>query len=222
MESGGLLSEARGRLYQILIISFSGLLAGWFASDWLISNLKSQMLPAGASLIVLNPLEYVVVKVKISLAAAFLLLFFFALLILFRKYGGFFWPFLASSAFFLFGTLLAYSFLLPMFMKGLTGGASVAGVSVLYSLDEFISFSFFSIALVGLAFEFPLLLFFLVSRKIIGLDVLASKRRVIYFGIVLFATLLPDPTPVTQIFLSAILIILFELSMLAIRLFGLS
>jgi sec-independent protein translocase protein TatC len=74
-------------------------------------------------------------------------------------------------------------------------------------------------ALMGLGFQFPIVLLLLMRLGLINRRYLAGKRPWVYLGSFIFAILLPPDSILADIFLSLPLIILFELTLLLNRIF---
>ncbi len=70
----------------------------------------------------------------------------------------------------------------------------------------------------GLAFQIPLIVFYLVVFRIIPYKKLRSSWRVIYIVLMVFcAVITPDASPITMLLLFTALVVLYELSLLFAR-----
>lgn len=72
-------------------------------------------------------------------------------------------------------------------------------------------------ALMGLAFQFPIVLTILIKLRVISLQAIASQRLIAYSTSILFAALLPPTDLVSLAFLTLPLVILFETTLLLNR-----
>jgi sec-independent protein translocase protein TatC len=72
--------------------------------------------------------------------------------------------------------------------------------------------------LFGLAFELPLVIFYLVIFDVIPYKKLRSSWRTVYVALmVICAVITPDASPITMLLLFAAMIALYEISLLAAR-----
>jgi len=200
----------------------------WFISDYIIERIKEDLLPQEAILIVTSPMEYVLVKIQISLVlgALFAMPFFAAMLLkrfkisIKRKKSFIIWL-LAGVTLFAMGFAFTYLLLLPVAINILTSLAIGADLSAFYSINQFVLFAFITTIIFSAVFEFPLLVSWLAINGIVSLQTLKEKRKHVYVGVfVLTAVITADPTFISQVLLAIPLIILYELSLLSARLFA--
>lgn len=117
-----------------------------------------------------------------------------------------------SSIVFLLGVFMSF-FLLPRVVGLSQYIGNVLGVSVLFSAREIFSIWLSMAVLLGLVFQFPLILSLLVRTGIVSKEVLFSVRAYAYlFFYVLSALITPGDLIVADIFLLALFIFLYELS----------
>ena len=70
----------------------------------------------------------------------------------------------------------------------------------------------------GIAFELPILIFYLVIFNIVPYKKLRESWRFVYIGLMVFsATVTPDANPVTMLLMFAALVGLYEISLLIAR-----
>lgn len=67
--------------------------------------------------------------------------------------------------------------------------------------------------LLGLAFQFPLVLFFLVKSSLVSLASLRQKRWLVFGIVVILAALLPPTDAVSLVAISALIMVVFEASL---------
>lgn len=124
-----------------------------------------------------------------------------------------------GAAVFLFvvGMVFCYLFALGAAFEWLTGEAKSFG-ALLPSASDYIKYvMLFEIAF-GLAFELPLVVFFLIYFDIVPYSKLrASWRYVFVFLLVLAAVVTPDASPVTMLIMFAALVALYEVAMILAR-----
>lgn len=134
-----------------------------------------------------------------------------------------FLPFLIlSPVLFLLGTSLAYYIVLPLAWEFFlsfqqTGQGSDLAIELEAKVSEYFSLILQILLAFGLCFQIPVILTLMAKAGLIQSSTLREKRRyAIVISLVLAAFLTP-PDIITQLFLALPLIILFELSILAIR-----
>jgi sec-independent protein translocase protein TatC len=72
----------------------------------------------------------------------------------------------------------------------------------------------------GVVFQLPLLVVFAVKMGLVKYETLKKQRIIIYSALLAFSLFLsPDPTFIAQIVVALLLVVLFEFSLLLIRLF---
>ncbi|MGH2711477.1 MAG: twin-arginine translocase subunit TatC [Actinomycetota bacterium] len=180
----------------------------------------------GRGLITLSPTEPFVTFLKVGFFVGFLLALPVVLWQLWRfitpgltkRERRFAVPFVASSVvLFAGGTLLAF-YVVP---KGLGFLLSFGGenVTTLLTAERYLNFLIFLILGFGLSFEFPLLLIFLASARIVTSRQMWGWRRYVYFGSLVFAAIItPTQDPYTLLLMWVPLIVLYEGSVLVARL----
>ncbi|WP_138379725.1 twin-arginine translocase subunit TatC [Luteithermobacter gelatinilyticus] len=96
--------------------------------------------------------------------------------------------------------------------------ASLLSIEVLPTVKEYWSLVMMLILAFGLSFELPILLLLLARVGLVTADGLASKRKYMVVGAFLFAAVMTPPDIVSQIGLGIPILLLYELSIIAIRL----
>lgn len=178
------------------------------------------------NLVALDPFESFTVRFQIALFFALIatspviiwqLLAFF-LPALKPKERKWFVPTLAVAiALFVFGVVFCYTVILHAAFEWLT--AQAAGLGYIEPrMSSYIDIIIkFEIAF-GLAFELPLVIFYLVIFDVIQYKKLRSSWRIVYVVLmVICAMVTPDASPVTMLLMFAALIALYEISLLAAR-----
>lgn len=125
--------------------------------------------------------------------------------------------FAAAVGLFIFGTLFCYLVILNPAFQWLTDQSAGLGEIVPRAstyLDMIIKFE----VGFGLAFELPLLIFYLVIFDVVPYKKLRSSWRVVYVVLMVFsAVVTPDASPVTMLLMFAALVVLYEGSLLVSR-----
>jgi sec-independent protein translocase protein TatC len=187
------------------------------------------------NIVYLTPMEVLMLEFKMSVIFGVLIVF---PLILFYAYRGLkgklsSLPFiyekkslivltiLSSFVLFLIGAGYSYYYMLPFFLDFLYQDAYNLGINANFSVYEFISFVVTTTVILGAAFELPLVLIFLVHLGVTSRKTLAYYRRHAYILLLIIAAwITPDPTMVMQIMVALPFIVLYEASLVVMRLTG--
>lgn len=115
------------------------------------------------------------------------------------------------------GMVFCYAFCLDPAFQFLTGESSSIGV-VLPDAADYIKYIILFELAFGLAFELPLVVFYLILFDIVPYKKMRSNWRYVYVALlVLSAIVTPDASPVTMGIMFAALIALYEVSLLLAR-----
>jgi sec-independent protein translocase protein TatC len=185
------------------------------------------------SIIYLTPLEVLMLEFKMSLIVGVLFAF---PLITYYAYMGFrgrltkmikvnktflFSTVLAAIVLFLLGASYSYYFMLPFFLNYIYHDAMSLGVNANFSIYEFIYFIVLITVTLGLAFELPLFMTMLVRFGVTTRQTLAHYRKHAYIILLIIAALItPDPTMFSQVMVMLPFAVLYEVSLLVMRLTG--
>ncbi|NOZ43294.1 MAG: twin-arginine translocase subunit TatC [Alphaproteobacteria bacterium] len=145
--------------------------------------------------------------------------------------------FIGTPVLFFLGAALAYYLVIPnawnFFMSFQVGmndaSATVAGVDkrqlagvlsieLLPTVKEYWSLVMLLILAFGISFQLPILLLLLARVGIVTADGLAAKRKYMIVGAFAFAAVMTPPDPISQIGLGIPILLLYEISILFIRL----
>ena len=219
------LEELRQRLIAVLASIGVATIAAFFFSRRLVAFLLSR---GPDALLALAPSEALVTHLKVALLAGILV----SSPVLFYN----FWKFLAPglyererrfllvascfcSVLFVGGALFAWFLMLEpvidLFQSFEEG--SIAGG---WSVSSYIGFLSRFVLVFALAFELPVVVVLLVRMRILRPSTISSYRKHIIVALLVSAALLTPPDPLTQVMLAMPLYVLFELSVLLARLFG--
>jgi len=118
-----------------------------------------------------------------------------------------------SAGLFIVGFFYGF-FVLDYALEALASINVRLGIANFWNISQFLSEIFITSALLGLIFEFPLLLTLFIKLGIVTPQTLKSKRLIAYFLILSFTALLP-PTDVISLFaMSLPLVLLYEVTIL--------
>lgn len=88
------------------------------------------------------------------------------------------------------------------------------GIANFWNIGQFLSQIFITSALLGLVFEFPLLLTLLIKLGIVTPQALKNKRRIAYFLMLSLTALLPPTDGISLIAMMLPLVLLYEVTVL--------
>ena len=130
---------------------------------------------------------------------------------------------IATPILFLLGGMLIYYLVMPLAIKFFLsfetlGQGNTLPIQLEAKVNEYLSLIMRLIFAFGLSFQLPILLNLLARIGIIDSEYLKIRRK--YFIVIIFAAaaLLTPPDPITQIGLAIPLLILYELSILSVKL----
>ncbi len=222
----GHLKELRNRI----IIAGAALLLGAlvfypFSGD-AIAYLWDQFIPESVIMSVYSPTEYLMTRMKLSVAAAICIFFPLLMYELFKFMSRGLYKnerrFLIkvvplSFILFIFGAALAYFIVLPLFLNYVlfySDQTAVAQIGLGETFNTIISL----VLGFGLVFQIPLLMVSVVRMGIVEEKTLRKGRFVVYGMLVGFAFLIaPDPTMISQLIAGVALVILFEFSLILLK-----
>lgn len=124
----------------------------------------------------------------------------------------------AAYSLFIIGLLVSYFVLFPISCRFLASYSVSEHVKTMVTLDSYIS-TFVSLTfLMGIVFQLPVLSFFLAKVGIIDASLMVEYRKHAFVLILLVAAIITPPDVMTLIIVSLPLYILYELSIIVVRL----
>ncbi|MAM37602.1 MAG: twin-arginine translocase subunit TatC [Erythrobacter sp.] len=229
------LIELRSRLVRCvaaLVVAFGVCL--YFADDilgFLIQPLKEAFPEGEGQLIFTKLYEVFFVELKVALFAGFCLsfpyianqLWAFVAPGLYAKEKKAFLPFLLATPFlFLAGASLAYFVVMPTAFTWFLGFEGTAGgleIQALPTANEYLGLVMQFILAFGMSFLLPVLLLLLHRAGIVTRSQLAGARRYVIVFVVTLSAVITPPDPGSQLLLAVPLLLLFEGSLLLMRVF---
>ena len=227
------LGELRMRIVRIVVVLIVAVCVFYLASGTMgqlllmpIAEFLPQTEDGAAELSFLNAFDPFTVKFKIAFWTSVVatspiilwqMLAFFLPALKPNERKWFIPTFVAAVALFIAGTVFCYFIILHPAFQWLTN--QVAGLGVVEPnaasyIDVIIKFELGF----GIAFELPILIFYLVIFNIIPYRKLRASWRYVYIGLMVFSAMVtPDANPVTMLIMFAALVGLYELSLLIAR-----
>jgi sec-independent protein translocase protein TatC len=224
------LSELRRRLF-IVVVSLAVLtIAGYFFStaliDFVLAPVRTALPDGGSFVINQSPIDAMTLRFK---AGFYLALLVDSPLIIWQVMA-FFLPalkpkerryvvptFMMMVALFLTGIAFCYTLVLaPGFTWLLEQGVGLG--EVLAQVATYFDMAMVMLIVFGVAFQLPVIVFYLLIFNIVPYKTLRKNWRVVYLTLLATAAFgVPDWSPVTNLGLWAALIVLYEASMLLAR-----
>lgn len=230
------LIELRRRLvWALLAIFLAFLVCFWFAKPIYNFLLWPYRFAAGTDapieMIYTAPQEFFFTQVKLALFGAVFIAFpvlatqiyMFVAPGLYRNERQAFLPFLiATPVLFLLGAALVYFMAMPLTMKFFLSmqqsGDGQVQIQLTARVSEYLSLIMALILGFGICFQLPVVLTLLARAGIITADTLKRYRRHAIFAVFVVAAVLTPPDPISQIALAVPTVLLYELSIYAVRL----
>jgi sec-independent protein translocase protein TatC len=227
------LIELRKRLmWSLAAIFVACLVCFWFAKPIYNLLLWPYRVAAGVDapieLIYTAPQEFFFTQVKLALFGAIFIafpviasqLYMFVAPGLYRAERKAFLPFLiATPVLFLLGAALVYFVAMPLAMTFFLSMQQTGDVEIMLTakVSEYLSLIMMLIMGFGICFQLPVLLTLLARAGLLTSDQLKQYRRHAILGVFLAAAILTPPDPVSQIALALPTLLLYELSIFAVK-----
>jgi sec-independent protein translocase protein TatC len=239
------LTELRSRLIKSVLGVLGGMFVCLpflsFIVEWLLWPFEQALLrynakmlsvgkpPIDMEIIATQPLETFFVKLKIALFGGIVLgfpivayqIYRFVAPGLYKNERGAFLPYLIfSPLLFIAGASLVFFFVFPFVMEFALGQQALGGgqqIKLLPRIADYLSLSTTLFLAFGLSFQLPVILSLLGRAGIIDSAQLKRWRKYAILGIAVFAAFVTPPDPITQFILGGAIYILYELSIVAVR-----
>lgn len=221
------LEELRRRLMIVVVAVLAGAVVGFFLARPVLILLRDRLPEGQRALTFLGPADALSAQLKIAgflgIALAMPIILFevwrFVTPGLTRGERRVIWPvMIVALLLFALGVTIGFV-VIPYALSFLIGFADGLAEPSL-TIDRYVGFVTTMMLAFGLVLEFPIVLIGLARVGILTHKRLASQRRWAFLAIVLFAIVLtPGGDPISPLILSGVMLVLFEGSLLVIRLF---
>ncbi len=225
-ELGYIIEAIKKKIMLIVAVIFAGFFVSFQFLDPVLLKIKQDLLPEGAILIYVSPVEVIMLKIKMALLVGITLAIPIVCYYVYKTLKVRFgirdpmkkshFIILLSSAISLFiaGTSYAYFLMLPLILRYLHYMSSAAGVAATYSIHEFVSFVSILTLILGISFELPIVLVFAVHSGLVQIDTLKEYRRYIYVAMFVLAAIFTPPDVVSQLIVGFPLVIFYEIGII--------
>ncbi|MHC1610934.1 MAG: twin-arginine translocase subunit TatC [Candidatus Methanospirareceae archaeon] len=226
-EELGYITEAiKKKLMLITAVMLTGFFLSFWLSDPVLERVKQDLLPEGATLIYISPVEVIMLKLKIALVIGVILALplvcYYAYNALKVRFGiknpmkrSHLILLLASAvSLFIIGVSYSYFLMLPLVLKYLYYISSATGVVATYSIYDFVSFVIIITLILGIAFEVPIFIVAAVHSGLVPIETLKEYRRYVYVAIFVLAAFFTPPDVVSQLIVAFPLIICYEIGII--------
>lgn len=220
------LAEVRRRILITVVVFVVSTLAGFIFYESIIKFLIEVLGLKGVNIVFTSPFQFINLSISCGIATGLVLTL---PLILFQILS-FLKPALKINEFKMLVRALPFSMIL--FIVGFAFGAVIMRWQIQIFLEHSISLGIgntldisrllttviMTSVLMGVGFQFPVVLILLLRLGIIKHDQLSRKRSWVYMGSFIFAILLPPDSILADVILAMPLIVLFECTLLIDRL----
>lgn len=225
-ELGYLIAALKKKILLILGVVFAGFFVSFQFLDPVLLKIQQDLLPEGATLIYISPVEVIMLKVKLALLIGVVLAApvaghyaYKSLKMRLRirnsmKKSHTIILLLSAISLFILGVSYSYFLMLPLILTYLYYMSSSAGVVATYSIYEFISFVSVITLILGISFELPIVLVFAVHSGLVRINTLREYRRYVIVAIFIIAAVFTPPDVVSQLTVAIPLVTFYELSIL--------
>ncbi len=216
---GEYLDDIRKRVYRSVILFAVAFAGGFFLTGPLVRAFLSVLHLKDATIVATSPFQLVDLAMSVGIFCAIVL----TLPYIVHQIYGFLRPGLFPNerrifisfipvSIFLFILGFAYGFAVMYYALGLIAAVNVGlGVVNLWDIGQFVSQIMITSALLGILFELPLALTFLIRLGIVQVEFLRAKRSHAIVLILILVALLPPTDGLSFVVMSTPLIVIYEL-----------
>ncbi|MDI6810215.1 MAG: twin-arginine translocase subunit TatC [archaeon] len=222
-EFGYILVAIKRKILLILAVIFAGFIGSFQFLDPVLRKITQDLLPEGATLIYISPVEVIMLKLKmaffIGIILASPLVCYYVYKTLKVRFGiqnpmkksRLIILLTSAITLFILGISYAYFLMLPLVLNYLHYLSASVGVVATYSIYEFISFVIILTLILGIAFEVPILIVFAVQSGLVQIATLKEYRRYVIVAMFVLAALVTPPDVVSQLVVAFPLVIFYEI-----------
>ncbi len=211
------------RIHRIVVFFVIIFIIGFFSAGYIIKYVITSFHLTNVTLVATSPFQFFNLSVDVSLFLALIITVPF----LIYNFYSFLRPAVSKSEFRYLLTTLPVSFILFVFgfvygffalylgLKVLAKVNIFYGISNYWDIGIFISQIFITATLLGILFQFPILIYILIKLGIFNRDFLKQKRRFAYAIIVVIVALLPPTDGLSMLIMSVPFVLMYEFIILS-------
>lgn len=216
------LEDVRRRLYRLTLVFIVVFVVGFFSASFLIRHMVTTFDIPNVLIATTSPFQFADVAMDIG--------FFMALMVTIPAavYSIFSFTSSAMTSRERFRFLLSVPVSVGLFVVGFSYGFFILyysfellaklneslGIKNIWDISSFLSQIFITSSLLGLVFQFPLVLTVIIRLRLMSVQVLRQKRRVAYFLVCLLVSLLPPTDGLSLLAMALPLVFLYEATIL--------
>lgn len=214
--------EVRKRIFFTLSVFAAATLIGFVFYEKIIKFLVGSLSLEGVNIVFTSPFQFIDLSITCGLVTGLVIVFPLIIFQLFR----FLKPALRKEEYKMLTRFLPFS--IALFLFGFVFGAIIMkwqieifrersislGIGNILDIKGLLNTVFLTAALMGIGFQFPIILLILMRIGIIKSKWLSKKRPWVYLGSFIFTLFLPPDSILADICLSLPMIILFEVTLI--------
>ena len=235
-----LVKYLKGRITLLIGIFIFGLALGYPLSgdaiSWLLQ--ANGYLPEGVELIIIQPMEVILLRLRIATQIGIALVFTMTIVDLSwngskiisksnknkiknntSKITNLFLVSLSSIGLGIIGSIYAHNILIPMLLDFLANDASNVGLTNTWQLQSWLGFVIGLFFGSVMSFQTPLVTLLLLRTKIISRSSLIENRGIIWFLALLLGAVLSPPDPISMFLVGGPIVLLLEVALLIDKIF---
>ncbi|MEK7633907.1 MAG: twin-arginine translocase subunit TatC [Patescibacteria group bacterium] len=216
------LIEIRRRIITVFLVFSVAAVIGVVFYEKIVTLFISLLDLKGATIIFTSPFEYMNLSINSGVVVGVIV----TLPLIIYQLVNFFEPAMTKKEFQTFKNVIPLSLIL--FVAGFAVGFIMMkyvgvlsyqtslklGISSYLNISSLLSTVLVTSSLMGIAFQFPIVLIFLIRFKIISYKLIAGKRPIAYILAIVFSSIMPPTDILSLILLTIPLVILYEIVLL--------
>lgn len=220
---GVYLEDIRKRFYRTALVFVAAFMLGMFGTHVVLPLFVQFLSIQDVTIIATSPFQLLELTMNTGFFTALIITIPFAFWQMFGFLGNGLLPherntilLLIPLSALLFCIGFAYGFSVMYFAIELIAGTNASfGITNLWDISQFISQMLITSALLGILFEFPIILSALIRFGALSVDFLRKNRRSAIAAILIFVALLPPTDGLSFIVMSVPLVVIYEVTILA-------
>lgn len=221
------LNEIRKRIFFTLAVFVVATLVGFIFYEGIIKFLIDLLSLKGINIVFTSPFQFINLQISCGIAAGLVIVF----PLLIYQFYSFLKPALEKKEFKMVVSFLPFSIIL--FLSGFLFGFLIMkwqiqifltqsvslGIGNILDISRLLSTVILTSALMGIGFQFPIIMLLLLRIGIIKHHSLSKLRLWVYLGSFIFAILLPPDSVLADVLLTLPFVMMFELTLILNRIF---